>query len=166
MKSTGNKQLIDGLSHLLADTYILYVNTQNCHWNVVGPQFFSFHKMFEEQYQALANATDDIAERLRALKVFAPASLHAFLKLASIKGIEDHLNAEKMLRKLFADHTSLAESIFKLFGIAEQCGDEVTLDLLIQRKTAHDKTAWMLRSSLESELSQTKKQVHDDSFAN
>ena len=110
----GNKPLIEGLTHLLADTYVLYVNTQNCHWNVVGPHFFPLHKMFEEQYQELASATDLIAERLRALKVFAPASLHAFLKLASIKGIEEHFPTEKMLRKLFADHTTIAENIVKL----------------------------------------------------
>lgn len=150
MKKNDNKHMIDGLAHLLADTYILYINTQNCHWNVIGASFFTYHKMFEEQYQELAAATDELAERIRALKSFTPASPHMFLKLASIKGIEEPLSSEKMLKKLLADHEHLAQNIVKLFAVAEEHGDEVTLDLLIARKTAHDKTAWMLRSSLES----------------
>ncbi|OGT38313.1 MAG: hypothetical protein A3F11_06440 [Gammaproteobacteria bacterium RIFCSPHIGHO2_12_FULL_37_14] len=166
-KSENNKPLIEGLNHLLADTYVLYVVTQHCHWNVLGPNFIAYHKMFEEQYQELASAIDEIAERIRALKTFAQASLRSFLKLSSLKEIEEQMNAEKMLNKLLADHEHIAEKIFKLFDIADQSGDEVTLDLLIKRKTAHDKTAWMLRSSLEGvDLPMSKKRlIHDDSFA-
>lgn len=135
------------LSHLLADTYILYLKTQNCHWNVAGIQFFSLHKMFEEQYNSLANAVDQIAERLRALNITAPGSLSQFLKLTSLKEITKPLDTTKMLKELLHDHESLSEAISNALRLTKE-EDEVTMDLLIQRKAEHEKTAWMLRSSL------------------
>lgn len=61
------KSIVDGLSHLLSDTYVLYLKTHNFHWNVSGPMFRTLHLMFEEQYNELALAVDSIAERIRAL---------------------------------------------------------------------------------------------------
>lgn len=142
------KKVIDGLAHLLADTYLLYLKTQNFHWNVKGPNFPIYHKMFEEQYEQLAEATDLLAERMRALEVSAPASFSKFLQLTSLDEAGHNLNAEEMLKALLIDHESIARTIAKLFEVAEECGDEVTFDLFIQRKTEHDKTAWMLRSTL------------------
>lgn len=145
-----NPQLIDSLAHLLADTYHLYLKTQNFHWNVRGPHFFEYHKMFEEQYQQLADATDKIAERMRALREPAPASFSKFLQLTSLAEAGHNLSAKEMLEEALADHEAIAKTIAGLFEIAEECGDEVTLDLFIERKTEHDKTAWMLRSLLEA----------------
>ena len=143
-------QIIDGLAHLLADTYLLYLKTQNFHWNVTGPHFFPYHKMFEEQYQQLAEAVDLLAERMRALKVVTPASFTKFLQLTSLDEPGHNLTAEEMLQALLVDHGTIAKNIEKLFAVAEACNDEVTLDLFIQRKSEHDKTAWMLESTLEN----------------
>lgn len=66
------KSIVDGLSRLLSDTYVLYLKTHNFHWNVTGPQFRTLHLMFEEQYNELALAVDSIAERIRALGFPAP----------------------------------------------------------------------------------------------
>lgn len=142
-------QVIDGLSHLLADTYVLYLKTQNFHWNVTGPHFREYHKLFEEQYKALAEATDLIAERIRALNAPAPASFAKFLMLTSLNEAGHMLVANKMIKDLLHDHELVAKNITKAFVIAEKTDDQVTLDLLIQRKTEHDKFAWMLRSTLE-----------------
>jgi len=139
----------DSLAHLLADTYVLYLKTQNFHWNVTGPHFSEYHKLFEEQYQQLAGATDVIAERLRALDIIAPASFSQFLMLTSIKEAEGDLPAQSMIQKLLYDHELIAKQLTKMFVWAQKENDEVTLDLFIQRKTEHDKTAWMLRSLLE-----------------
>lgn len=143
-----NHNAIDGLSLMLADTYVLYLKTQNFHWNVTGPHFSALHKMFEDQYRQLAEAVDVIAERIRALKAPAPASFTQFLKLASLEEADNNLSADEMVQELLNDHESIAKSISKLFVIMQQCGDEVTLDMLIERKNEHDKTAWMLRSTL------------------
>lgn len=146
--NANNHPVAETLSHLLADTYILYLKTQNCHWNVAGIQFFSLHKMFEEQYNSLANAVDQIAERLRALQIIAPGSLSQFLQLTSLKEITKPLDTSKMLKELLNDHESLSSAISDALRITKQEDDEVTMDLLIQRKAEHEKTAWMLRSSL------------------
>src|SRR3989338_11479539 len=101
------QKVADELAHFLADTYAVYLKTQNFHWNVKGPLFFSLHKMFEEQYQELATAVDDIAERIRALGCTTPASFAQFSKLTSIKEETLDVNAEDMVKKLLKDHEIL-----------------------------------------------------------
>jgi starvation-inducible DNA-binding protein len=140
------KQLSDGLSCSLAGTYVLYVKTQGFHWNVVGPLFYGLHKLTEEQYQGLAKATDDIAERIRALGHPAPASLSEFLKLSAVDEMTGRHSAEDMVASLVADHETLARTFRDLVGIAEKANDVVTADLLTDRVQAHEEAAWMLRS--------------------
>lgn len=141
-------KVIEALTHLLADTYVLYLKTQNFHWNVVGPNFASLHKMFEEQYTALAGAVDEIAERIRALHSRTPASFADYLKLASITEAHGHPDATKMVQELMQGHEKISKNIQATFAVAEDHEDEVTFDLLVQRKNFHEKTAWMLRSTL------------------
>lgn len=146
--ATFPSKIVECLSRLLADTYVLYTKTQNFHWNVESVHFYSYHKMFEEQYQQLAEATDVLAERLRALEVPAPASLATFLQLTSLKENHEKIEAAAMVKMLMKDHEQMAVNLNKWFKTAEECGDQVTLDLFIERKTEHDKVAWMLRSAL------------------
>ena len=141
-----SKAMTNGLANLLADTYVLYVKTQNFHWNVTGPHFYSHHKMFEEQYTQLSDAIDKIAERIRSLQALAPASLSEFLKLTSLKESDNTLEANSMVKELLCSHELISKNILNLFDIAKECNDEVTLDLLIERKSEHDKIAWILRS--------------------
>ena len=61
------QEIAQGLSRLLADTYVLYGNTHGFHWNVTGPMFNTLHLMFMDQYTELWTALDVIAERIRAL---------------------------------------------------------------------------------------------------
>lgn len=143
-----NKQVIESLRHLLADTYLLYLKTQNYHWHVVGPNFHSFHKMFEEQYIQLANANDEIAERIRSLNHAAPATFKEFLDLTSLKETHKKLTANDMVKNLLHDHEVIIKELKKLVKTAQKAGDEETADLGITRAEEHEKTAWMLRSSL------------------
>jgi starvation-inducible DNA-binding protein len=140
-------KLTEALSLLLADTYVLYLKTQNFHWNVIGPNFISLHKMFEEQYTALAAALDEIAERIRALRSRAPATFAEYLKLATLSEAHGYPDADKMVLELLHGHEHLAKNINEAFEIAKEHNDEVTLDLFIARKNYHEKTAWMLRST-------------------
>jgi starvation-inducible DNA-binding protein len=140
--------LVQGLSHLLANTYVLYTKTQNFHWHVKGEDFYPYHKMFEEQYQSLAEAIDTLAERIRALQCKAPASLQEFLQLTSLKESQGDKKTEQMVADLLFDHETIIKSFSNLFQLAQSAGDEVTLDLFIQRMAEHQKIAWMLRSSL------------------
>ncbi|MEM1081065.1 MAG: Dps family protein [Pseudomonadota bacterium] len=143
------KAIADGLSHLLADSYTLYLKTHNYHWNVTGPQFQSLHAAFEAHYTELAMAVDDVAERIRSLGHPAPGSYKAFSELTEIEEEDGHPDAETMVRNLVRSHETVARTARNVFKPAEQAGDEPTCDLLTQRMQVHEKTAWMLRSLLE-----------------
>lgn len=144
------EEIAKGLSHFLADTYTLYLKTHNFHWNVTGPMFPTLHTMFEGQYNELAVAADDIAERIRALGLKAPGSYHEFSKLTSIKENVGDLSAMQMISELVIGHEAVVKTARGLFSMVNEAHDEPTADLLIQRLRVHEKTAWMLRSMLES----------------
>ena len=143
------KDIARGLSHLLADSYTLYIKTHNYHWNVTGPQFKALHETFEQHYMDLATAVDDIAERIRSVGHYAPGSYKAFAELTQIEEEEGHPDAETMVRNLVTSHETVARTARQAFKPAEAAGDEPTCDLLTQRMQVHEKTAWMLRSMLE-----------------
>ena len=139
-----------GLSSLLADTYTLYLTTHNFHWNVTGPMFNTLHQMFMGQYTELWNAVDPVAERIRSLGHNAPGSYAQFSKLASVPDAPAvPPKALEMVRILVKGHEAVARTARGLFPVAEKAGDEPTADLLTQRLTVHEQTAWMLRSLLE-----------------
>lgn len=143
------KDIADGLSHLLADTYTLYLKTHNFHWNVTGPMFNTLHLMFEGQYNELALAVDTIAERIRALGHPAPGSYKDFSKLSSIKEASGVPDAKTMIKQLVDGQEAVVRTARKVFPVAEKASDEPTCDLLTQRMQTHEKTAWMLRSMLK-----------------
>jgi starvation-inducible DNA-binding protein len=139
-----------GLAHLLADTYTLYLTTHNFHWNVTGPMFNTLHQMFMVQYTELWTAVDPIAERIRSLGHPAPGSYAQFSKLASVPDAPaTPPKALEMVRILVEGHEAVARTARQLFPLADKASDEPTADLLTQRLTVHEQTAWMLRSLLE-----------------
>ncbi|MCD6038986.1 MAG: starvation/stationary phase protection protein [Gammaproteobacteria bacterium] len=149
-KTSDSQKMAEELIHFLADTYTLYLKTQNFHWNVKSPYFHSLHKMFEEQYQELAVAIDEIAERVRSLGCYTPASFSQFANLTSLQEATSELSAKKMLEELFKDHEIMADHAAMVIVKAQKTHDEGTADLLIQRQKVHQKAAWMLKSSLEN----------------
>lgn len=140
--------IVTGLNKLLADTYTLYLKTHNFHWNVTGPHFSPLHLMFEGQYTELALAVDAIAERIRTLGFPAPGSYAAFARLATIREETGVPAANDMVAALAADQETIVQSIQTLWPAVDDAGDQGTLDLLTQRLSIHEKTAWMLKSSL------------------
>ena len=143
------KALAEGLSHLLADNYTLYLKTHNFHWNVTGPLFNTLHLMFEGQYTELALAVDLIAERIRSLGFHAPGSYQEFSKLASIPEAQGVPHAKDMIKQLCKGQEAVVRTARKIFPVTEKASDEATADLLTQRIQLHEKTAWMLRSMIE-----------------
>jgi starvation-inducible DNA-binding protein len=137
------------LSRLLADTYSLYLKTHSFHWNVTGPMFNTLHLMFETQYNELWTAADVIAERIRALDVYAPGSYTQFGKLTVIgeeTGVPDW---KAMAQQLVEGHEAVARTARETFKAADKADDQPTADLATQRMQQHEKTAWMLRSLLK-----------------
>jgi starvation-inducible DNA-binding protein len=142
-------KIADGLSHLLADTYALYLQTHNFHWNVEVPMFNTLHLMFMDQYTELWNALDAIAERIRSLGFPAPGTNRAFAKLGSVVEVEGVPDALQMVRILVAGHEAVARTARQVMPAAEAGADEASIDLVVQRLQVHEKTAWMLRSLLK-----------------
>ena len=139
-----------GLARLLADTYTLYLTTHNFHWNVTGPMFNTLHTMFMAQYTELWMAVDPVAERIRSLGHPAPGSYAQFGALASIPDAPSTPpKALAMVKILVEGHEAVARTARSIFPLADKAGDEPTADLLTQRLTVHEQTAWMLRSLLE-----------------
>lgn len=142
------KKIAEGLGHLLADTYTLYLKTHNYHWNVTGPHFQTLHLMFEQQYNELALAVDTVAERIRALGEPAPGTYKAYAKLTSIKEVDGVPEAMEMVKDLVKGHEAVVRTTRELLPLADEAKDESTLNVLTDRLEVHEKTAWMLRSLL------------------
>ncbi|MEQ8998669.1 MAG: Dps family protein [Coleofasciculus sp. B1-GNL1-01] len=142
------KEIAEGLSRLLADTYTLYLKTHYFHWNVTGPMFHSLHNMFETEYTELAVAVDDIAERIRTIGYPAPGSYSEFAELSSIPETRGVPEASEMVRLLVEANEAVVRTAREAFPAAERANDESSVDLLTERMRTHEKTAWMLRSML------------------
>ena len=151
--------VVKGLSHVLADTYTLYLKTHNFHWNVTGPMFRTLHVMFEEQYNELWAAGDLLAERIRALGFPAPGSFKEFSKLTYLREAEGAPPAVEMIRQLVRDHETAASTARWALSVARSALDAPTEDLLTQRIAAHERAAWMLRSLLAVEKMSADEQV-------
>lgn len=142
------KDIANGLARALADTYVLYLKTQNFHWNVTGPHFHDLHLLFESQYEELAEAVDLLAERIRALGFPTPASFAQFSQLTSIKEEQGVPPANDMVKQLLHDHEKVIKTLYDVIAKPEAANDVSTVDLYTIRLTAHTKAAWMLRSIL------------------
>ncbi|HUH57189.1 MAG TPA: Dps family protein [Pseudomonadales bacterium] len=140
------QNVAEGLKHLLADSYTLYLQTHNFHWNVYGPQFRELHLMFEEHYTELAVAVDDIAERIRTLGVAAPGTYKEFSRLSSITEVEGVPSADEMVDLLKKGHEQVVKTSRKVLKLAQSADDESTAALVSDRMRLHEKTAWMLRA--------------------
>ena len=150
MTEQQRQTIAQGLAKVLADTYTLYLKTHNYHWNVRGPMFHSLHTMFETQYNELALAVDEVAERIRALGELAPGSYSEFAKLASIPEGDNRKDAQAMVRDLVEGQEAVVRTCRTLFPAVDEANEEPTADLLTTRMQTHEKNAWMLRSLLEN----------------
>ena len=150
-KKEENEQIsvVIGLSHILADTYTLYLKTQNYHWNVTGPNFQQLHMLFENQYKEMALAIDEIAERIRALGHKSPGSFKEFKELSSIEDDPDKLDSRQMISSLIKGNEIISRKAQEASLIARKYDDEVSSGLLTSRVSVHEKTTWMLSSLRE-----------------
>lgn len=139
------------LSKILADEFVLYTKTRNAHWNVEGADFYAIHKFFENQYEQLDEAMDDVAERIRAIGHYAPATLKIYLQLTHLseESREDNDSAG-YIKELLAYHQTLIihlrENINKF---ATEYHDLGTSDFITGLMETHEKMAWMLRAHLK-----------------
>jgi starvation-inducible DNA-binding protein len=143
-----NNNLIKVLETLLADSYTLYLKTQNFHWNVTGHNFKSLHSLFEEQYKDLASAIDEIAERIRMLGSKAPGSWKTYAELTTIKDSNKNADSISMIHDLIDGQELIIKTFKKTIDEAQKIKDEVTIDMAVTRIGIHEKNSWMLKSSI------------------
>ncbi|MCX7752971.1 MAG: DNA starvation/stationary phase protection protein [Blastocatellia bacterium] len=145
--------VVEILNTLLADEFVLYAKTRNYHWNVTGPQFHELHQFFGEQYEALSDIVDEVAERARALGGPAIGTLTEFLKRTRLKEHPGkYPSARAMLANLLEDHETIIRHLrTDSETCAEKYRDMGTNDFLIELMQRHEKMAWMLRAFLEGE---------------
>ncbi|MBB1391387.1 DNA starvation/stationary phase protection protein [Shewanella sp. SG44-6] len=147
IKKDDRLKIAEGLKSLLADSYTLYLQTHNFHWNVTGVHFRELRLMFEEQYTELAVAVDDIAERIRTLDVAAPGTYKEFARLSSIKEVEGVPSSADMVDLLTQGHEQVVKTSRQVLKLAQAADDESTAALVSDRMRIHEKTAWMLRAT-------------------
>lgn len=142
----------ESLSILLADEFILYVKTRNAHWNVIGSDFYSMHKFFENQYEELDVIIDDVAERMRSLGHITPATLKKFLSLTRLLEKErDNFESQDFILELLDDHQTVIVNLrFLINEFASTHNDLGTSDFATGLMKTHEKMAWMLRAHLQS----------------
>lgn len=142
--------VVKGLSHCLAETYSLYLTTQKCHWNVEGPEFSSLHKMFEGQYEILADYSDVLAERIRGLGAYSPGSFAEFEELSNVPQLEGmRVSPEHMIKVLLKGYEILLGTLKKTMEVADKAKDVGTSDILLGQSEQHEKSMWMLRSTIK-----------------
>lgn len=143
-----SKSLAKSLEHVLADTYAIFLKTQNYHWNVEGAHFRSLHLMFEDHYDDLFKAIDVVAELIRQLDCKVPATFEIFAKNTKIKNGDENLSAENMLKDLLADHETIQKTLMEALNEAHKANDEAIASFLGERLSVHKKNAWFIRSTL------------------
>lgn len=150
IKKENREEVCHILSKVLADEFLLYTKTRNAHWNVEGIDFYAKHTFFESQYEQLDETMDNVAERIRVLGEYAPATLSQFLKLTHLTEQSREKNDSKgFIKELLADHESiivfLRENVNRF---AEEFHDASTSDFITGLLETHEKMAWFLRAHL------------------
>lgn len=137
------------LKPLLANEFLLYTRTRQCHWNVTGPGFYAYHKFFEDQYSALEGFVDDVAERIRQLGEMSPGTMAEFLALTTLREAAQAGAVQTMVQALLADHTSIiAELRTMIPQVQGTYRDDGTANFLTDLMQKHEKMAWMLRAEM------------------
>jgi starvation-inducible DNA-binding protein len=145
-KSKSPSSVVELLDLVLADSYSLMALTHSAHWNVEGPNFFSLHTAFEEQYQDLFAAVDELAERMRFLKAYAIGGMARFAKVSGLQEPSGPLAARDYVTSLLEAHEKTIKDFAVLRDAAGEAEDAETQDMAITRLQWHQKIVWMLKS--------------------
>jgi len=148
--SDKNRQAVAlALNQLLADEHVLYNKTRSYHWDVEGPSFMEFHKLYEGQYTELAEMIDEIAERIRTIGHYAEGRLKEILKLTSLEEPDVPTDQSAQIENLESDHDVIIVRLRKLISdFDEKYKDIGSSDFITGVLKQHEKMAWMLRSYL------------------
>lgn len=138
----------DQLAKLLADEFVLYTKTRNAHWNVTGDNFHANHIFFEEQYRQIDELVDSVAERMRKIGHYAPATMKIYLELTHLTEYSERTNdGLGFMRDLLGDHERIIEFLRgNITPFADKYKDYGSSDFITGIMERHEEMAWMIRS--------------------
>ncbi|MCM0666967.1 Dps family protein [Flavobacterium tyrosinilyticum] len=150
IKQENISKIVDVLTKILADEFVLYTKTKRAHWNVEGPDFYNKHLFFEQQYDAIDEIVDTVAERIRSLGHYTPATLKDFLALTHLtEELKEKNDSNGFIKELLLDHESIIIYLRENINpIANELQDAGTSDFITGLVENHEKMAWMLRAHL------------------
>jgi starvation-inducible DNA-binding protein len=148
---TNRQSVANELAKMLADENVLYIKTKNAHWNIEGPDFYDKHKFFESQFGQLDEFIDSVAERIRSIGHYAPATLKSYLSLTHLtEKTRDHNDGQSFVKELLEDHESIIINLREqIHPFANEYHDLGTSDFITGLMESHEKMAWFLRSHLK-----------------
>lgn len=151
IKQENISKVVEILIKVLADEFVLYTKTKRAHWNVEGPDFYNKHLFFEQQYDAIDEIVDTVAERIRSLGHYTPATLKDFLALTHLtEELKENNDANGFIKELLLDHESIVIYLRENINlIANELQDAGTSDFITGLVETHEKMAWMLRAHLK-----------------
>ncbi|RYJ38274.1 Ferritin Dps family protein [Flavobacterium anhuiense] len=150
IKQENISKIVEILTKVLADEFILYTKTKRAHWNVEGPDFYNKHIFFEQQYDAIDEIVDTVAERIRSLGHYTPATLKDFLALTHLtEELQEKNDSNGFIKELLLDHESIIIYLRENINlIANDLQDAGTSDFITGLVENHEKMTWMLRAHL------------------
>ena len=140
------EELANRLKVNLADSFTLYLKAHNYHWNVEGPDFYEYHKLFGEIYQEVLGAVDTLAEQIRTLDVYAPGTLARLKELTVVTEDDKIPGPVEMAQNLYIENNKVLAGLMVGYKMAEDLGELGISNFLQDRIQAHQKHAWFLRS--------------------
>lgn len=159
-----NQEALDNQQHgmlrtlqiLLSEEKVLYNRLRNCHWDVTEANFDALHTVFEDQFNKIADMTDEIAERIRQYGTHIPGTMHEFMQkvhLSDAPGVSP--DAEVMGTNLVTDHAQMLRFVHGDIEIVDH--KSKVGDLLISLLQQHEKMTWMLRMPIQAQITADKK---------
>ncbi len=134
----------------LADTFDLFSQTKQAHWNVKGPDFIQLHELYDELAEQLLGHVDMIAERATALGGIAAGTVRMSARASRLEeyagGPVDSLESVRLLAERYA---GLAQTTREAIDQAEEAGDMATSDMFIDVTRDLDKSLWFLEAHLQ-----------------
>jgi len=150
LSDKNSQEVTNELAKILADEYVLYTKTRNAHWNIEGPDFYYNHKLFETQFEQLDEFIDKVAERIRSIGHYAPATLASFISLTHLTELSSEKNTSQgFIKALLSDHESIIIELREnIQRFAKDFQDQGTSDFITGLMEEHEKMAWFLRAHL------------------
>ena len=141
--------LIDSMKIYFATNFVYYTKSHGYHVNVVGPDFYQYHKLLQKIYEDSQENIDSIAEEIRTLQSVVPFSLQRITQLSIIEDASDTPDALTMISEILEDTLQLVDVIKIAHKNATEQECYGLLNYLEQRLDDHWKFIWMLRATLE-----------------